>query len=127
MKRFRKRTSAFTLLELLVVVIVIGILGTLALPRFARYSAKARSAEAINTIGSILTAEWIYYQENTAFTSDTTKLLVIYPTTNFGYALGEAKGVFTVTADGVGNSVGIQVVGTIDTTGARTLKTTKLP
>lgn len=58
------RKSGFTLLELMVVVIIVGILAMIALPQFFKATEKARSAEGINILGSLRSAQFRYYAES---------------------------------------------------------------
>jgi len=55
--------KAFTLVELLIVVMIIGILATLAVPQYQKMVERARAAEAIQTIGSIMRSVSRYYME----------------------------------------------------------------
>ena len=48
--------KGFTLIELLVVVLIIGILSSIALPQYQNAVRKARTAEAISTLGSLVNA-----------------------------------------------------------------------
>ena len=58
---------AFTLIELLVVVLIIGILAAIALPQYQKAVAKARGAEAISMIRSVVPAIEEYMLANNAF------------------------------------------------------------
>ena len=122
----QSRKSGFTLLELLIVVIIVSVLAAVALPRFTKMTKKARSSEAANSVGSILTAESLYYQENDKFTGTLAELLTDLNTVNFTYtvtAIGSASA--TATATGVVGqpTAGITVTGTITNVGTRTVAT----
>ena len=124
----------FTLLELLVVVIIIGILASVALPQFQKMTTKARSAEGANTVGAMLTAEYLYYQEKGTFASATTDLLVSLPADNstfFNYTISSSSATQAV-CKGTGSATTINggkvaatviVTGTIQDTGTRQIAT----
>ena len=120
----RKRTSGFTLLELLLVVIVVGILAAVVLPQFDKMARRARATEAVNANGAILTAEWVYFQENSTFSGVIGELLVNIDTTHFTYAASAVDATNTTwTATGSTtdpNYTGLQVVSSINNNGLRT-------
>ncbi len=55
--------AGFTLLEILVVIVIIAILATLAIPQYRKLVARARAAEAIQTIGDIKSSVLRYYMQ----------------------------------------------------------------
>ena len=129
----QKGKSGFTLLELLIVVIIVSILATVALPQFGRMTRRARTSEATNMIGAILTAEALYYSENRTFinfadnaAAATAGLLVDVPldaNTNFDYA-GTGASTSSVTVTGSGDATatsGIVVTGTVRDDGSRAI------
>ncbi len=119
----------FTLLELLIVVIIVSILAAVALPRFGRMTRRARSSEASSAVGSFLTAELLYYQEHTLFTTVIGELLVDINLTNFTYAIttpgGAAVNVMVVAtgAAPATTNPNIVVTGTLLNDGSRTAQT----
>ncbi|MEN9228975.1 MAG: type IV pilin-like G/H family protein [Gloeomargarita sp. HHBFW_bins_205] len=70
----KNANKGFTLIELLVVVVIIGILAAIALPSFLAQTAKAKQAEARNTLGSWAKAQKAYRTEHTVFASGWTDL-----------------------------------------------------
>lgn len=56
----KKNQGGFSLVELMIVVGIIGILATFAIPRFERFQAKARMAEAKNTLSHVYTLQEAY-------------------------------------------------------------------
>lgn len=77
-------------MELLIVVVIIGILATLALPQFTKSVDRSREPEALNVIGSGLTAQFAYFQEKGLFTKNTTDLTVTMPIMKYWTLPGKA-------------------------------------
>ncbi len=124
----RSRKSGFTLLELLVVVIVVGILAAVALPKFSGMFAKARSAEGLNTVGAIMTAEYVHFQEFNNFTTDGTELLVDIPADgdtlfNYTFASADSTASVSITASGIDQADSVTILGTIYEGGTREITT----
>ncbi|MBN1549118.1 prepilin-type N-terminal cleavage/methylation domain-containing protein, partial [Candidatus Babeliales bacterium] len=62
------KKQGFSLLELMVVVAIVALLSMIATPSFMRYLAKAKRAEAFMNLGSLYTAEKVYWAEHGIFT-----------------------------------------------------------
>jgi type IV pilus assembly protein PilE len=69
MLRLKKKSSGFTLLELIIVVIVIGILASIALPRYLQVAEKGRMAEAKSILGALRSAQLRYVAARGHFTN----------------------------------------------------------
>ena len=59
--KISKRTSGFTLIELMIVVAIIGILAAIAIPKFANLIRKSNEGASKGNLGSIRGALSIYY------------------------------------------------------------------
>ena len=58
-----KKTKGFTLVELIIVIVIVGILSIVAVPVYKGYTKKAMGTEAKSLLGSIATAERVYFAE----------------------------------------------------------------
>ena len=62
MIRSRKRSSGFTLVELMIVVAIIGILAAVAIPAFSKYIKRSKTAEAANYLNKLWAGSVTYYE-----------------------------------------------------------------
>jgi prepilin-type N-terminal cleavage/methylation domain-containing protein len=60
----RRRSSGFTLVELMIVVAIIGILSAIAVPAFSRYLKKSRAAEAAGHLNKLWSGSVVYYESD---------------------------------------------------------------
>jgi len=73
--------KGFTLVELLVVVLIIGILSAMAIPQYLKAAERARAAQAISILGSLVKAERIYQSLHSTMTPHVTLLDFTEPVT----------------------------------------------
>lgn len=66
--------KGFTLIELIVVVIIVGILAAIAMPLMGGNVQRARRSEAIAAMGTIRTAERMYFAEHGNYTGTIAEL-----------------------------------------------------
>lgn len=59
--------KGFTLVELVIVIVIVGILSIVAVPIYRGYTRKAMGTEAKSLLGSIQTAQKVYYAEHSTF------------------------------------------------------------
>ena len=62
-----KRAKGFTLVELVIVIVIVGILSIVAVPIYRGYTRKAMATEGKSLLGTVQTAQKIYYTENAGF------------------------------------------------------------
>jgi len=74
-----RRSSGFTLVELMLVVGIIGALSAIAIPNFLRYQMRARSTETLTHLKGIGTSEDAYYAEHGTYVSVTTPVPATIP------------------------------------------------
>lgn len=63
LSRFKKKTSGFTLIELMIVVVIIGILAAMAIPRFMHVTLKTKQTEAKTILKQIYVMQRAYKME----------------------------------------------------------------
>ena len=63
----RYSKHGFTLIELIIVIVIIGVLASIAAPMMQKMSDKAIVAEVITMLGSMRTAERMYYTETGSY------------------------------------------------------------
>jgi len=68
--------KGFTLVELMVVVIIVGVLAAVAVPIFRGNVKRAMASEGAALLGSVLTAQKVYYAEHATYTQSKTALMV---------------------------------------------------
>ena len=59
----KKKAKGFTLIELVVVIIIVGILSIVAVPIYRGYTRKAMATEGKTLLGTVQTAEKLYFTE----------------------------------------------------------------
>jgi len=74
-----RRSTGFTLIEVIVVIAILGLLAASALPLFATYRQRASGAEAQAMVKQILEAQIIYYLEHNSFFPDNATYIITHP------------------------------------------------
>ena len=62
-----KKAKGFTLVELVIVIVIVGILSIVAVPIYRGYTRKAMASEGRALLGTIQTAQKVYYTEFATF------------------------------------------------------------
>ena len=110
--------EGFTLTELLAAVIIVGILVALAVPIFIQNTRRIMTTEGCALVGSIRTAERIYFTENNTYTPNWADISEDIDMINNKYFTTEptlvASGsgnaaIFTATVTGSGDASGISI------------------
>jgi len=66
-----KKAKGFTLVELVIVIVIVGILSIVAVPIYRGYTRKAMASEGRALLGTIQTAQKVYYTEFAKFATIT--------------------------------------------------------
>ena len=69
-----KERAGFTLLELMVTVSIIGILSILAVQEYDLFMAKSKRMSAISTLNGVITAQKVYFAEESRFATSFSEL-----------------------------------------------------
>ena len=69
-----KKTKGFTLVELVIVIVIVGILSIVAVPIYRGYTRKAMATEGKTLLGTIQTAQKVYFAEYAEFFNDSGSL-----------------------------------------------------
>lgn len=122
----KRKSTGFTLIEVMIVVAIVGILGAIALPAYGNYLMRARLTEAFSALSATQTgAEEYWSNKHTYADFDTDTPSRMPPATanfTFGYSNASASG-YLLTATGRAQATGFTF--TIDQGGTR--KTTAVP
>ena len=124
MFRKKNRKHGFTLVELMVVVIIVGILASVAVPIYRANIKKAMASEGAALLGSVLTAQRIYYAENNTYTTNKTALGIDTVGnkyfTDYTISTADANG-FTASTTGTGAAADVTVTMTYTNAGGATI------
>jgi type IV pilus assembly protein PilE len=117
-----RRTSGFTLLEMMIEVAIIGILSAFAIPQYSNYVKRGKIIEATSGLSDMAVKLEQYFQDNRTYVGACaagTVAPVPPDTKNFTFACNPAPAAttYTVTATGIASMVGF--VYSIDQTNTR--------
>jgi prepilin-type N-terminal cleavage/methylation domain-containing protein len=103
-REIKRRTSGFTLVELMIVVAIIGLLAAIAIPAFTRYVRKARTSEAMAHLNKEWAGALTYYEADHTVAAGQV-LTKEFPGPAGGWANASECGCLTGAACPGGNSV----------------------
>jgi len=69
LRKFRKNSKGFTLIELMIVIAIIGILAAIAIPQFTAYRQRGFNAASQSDLRNAATAQEAYYTDGQTYTS----------------------------------------------------------
>ncbi|MDO6459195.1 type IV pilin protein [Granulosicoccaceae sp. 1_MG-2023] len=65
-----KKSSGFTLIELMIVLAIVGILSAIAIPQYTKYVTKSKRTEATGTLMEIANKQVRYHADNNSYASN---------------------------------------------------------
>jgi len=74
-----RRTTGFTLIEILIVIAILGVLAATAIPLVGVYRQRASGSEAQTMVKQILDAQIMYYLEHNRFFPDNDTYIITHP------------------------------------------------
>ena len=111
-----KNVKGFTLVELVIVIVIVGILSIVAVPVYRGYTRKAMATEGKTLLGTIQTAEKIYFTEYANFktiaqTNFDADLDIDARSNKYftGFTVTSSGDKFTATTSGTGGASGISL------------------
>lgn len=127
-----RKAKGFTLVELVIVIVIVGILSIVAVPIYRGYTRKAMATEGKSLLGTIQTAQKVYFAEYAMFKNAGTvkgidteldvdarsnKYFTAFTISATGSGSNAA---FTATTSGIGGATGIGLTITAGSTGQPT-------
>lgn len=120
-----RRTSGFTLLEIMIVVAIIGILSAVALPAYTNYVKRGKIVEATSGLADMAVKLEQFFQDNRTYVGacaagTAAPLPADAPNSNFDFACPTLSGTtYTVTATGKAAKNMVGFVYSVDQTNTR--------
>jgi len=98
LRKFRRNSKGFTLIELMIVIAIIGILAAIAIPQFTAYRQRGFNAAVMSDVRNAATAQEALY-------TDSQKYGAVADLTNRGYTPSANVSLITCSGDSVGYSI----------------------